>query len=297
MSGKQKSVYRQEEKDGWLLVAPLLLLLMLFIFYPVVSNFYYSFTRWNGIGTPQWAGLSNYRRMLADEKFLDSLKNLFVLVLYIPLGVFFPLLFSAFMRDGIRGWKTYRAVLYLPSILGPVLLGTLFSIMLSQVGPFIDMLGRLGVENAREIHLLGRSRSAIHTMSFLFVVWMRMGFGCIYFLAAMSNIDDTLYDAATIDGAGWWKKFYHVTVPGISFAIQFFTVLAFIEVFARMYGLIYTLTGGGPGYATYTLEFGVYMISFKALQKGYAASWSVVLFLLCAIIAFIQIRLLKKGEE
>ena len=285
---------RQEERDGWILILPLLLLMLVFIFFPVVSNFFYSFTRWKGIGSPSWAGLDNYRRMFGDEKFLSSLKNMGILVLYIPLGVFLPLLFSAVMRDGIKGWTVYRGILYLPNILGPILLGTLFTVMLSQVGPLVAFLQKLGWEDANRIHLLGRSRSAIHTMSFLFVVWMRMGFGCIYFLAAMSNIDNSLYDAASIDGTNWWQKFWHVTLPGISFSIQFFTVLAFIEVFARMYGLIFTLTGGGPGYATYTLEYGVYMISFKSLQKGYASAWSVVLFLFCAVIALIQIRLLRK---
>ncbi len=123
---------------------------------------------------------------------------------------------------------------------------------------------------------------------------MRVGFGTIYFLAAMSGIDSQLYDAARIDGAGWWRVFFAVTVPGIAFALQFFTVLCFIEVFARMYAMIHTLTYGGPGFATYTLEFGIYVQGFRSFKMGYASSWSVVLFLLCSIIAIAQIRLLKK---
>ena len=134
-------------------------------------------------------------------------------------------------------------------------------------------------------------------LAFLFVIWLRLGFGCIYFLSAMSGIDSQMYDAASIDGANWAQKFIHVTIPGISFAIQFFTVLTFIEVFARMYGLIFTLTAGGPGYATYTLEYGVYNISFNAMQKGYASAWAVALFVGCAVIAFAQIHLIKKGNQ
>jgi len=287
----------KEAREGWILVIPLLVLMMIFILYPVLTNFYYSFTKWKGIGDPKWIGIANYVKMFQDERFFSSLKNTGILILYIPVGVFLPLLLSAIMRDGIRGWKAYRAVLFLPNILGPVLLGTLFVIILSQVGPIIAMLDRLGVENAARIHFLGKSKSAINILSFLFVVWMKLGFGCIYFLAAMSNIDSSLYDAARIDGANWWKTFFHVTVPGVSFALQFFTVLHFIEIFARMYGIIFTLTGGGPGYATYTLEFGVYTIGFQAFQRGYASSWAVVLFIFCAAIALVQIRLLRKGEN
>lgn len=287
----------QDAKDGWILLMPLLVLTGIFLVYPVASNFYFSLTKWKGLGEPEFIGLQNYIKMFQDDRFYSSLKNLFILVLYIPFGVFVPLSLAAILRGGMRGWKVYRGILYLPNILGPVILGTIFSVMLSQVGPITEILTRLGFERANEIYLLGKTGTAIHTLSFLFVIWMRVGFGCIYFLAAMSTIDAVLYDAAKIDGTNKWQDFIHVTIPGVKFSIQFFTVLAFIEVFARMYGIIFTLTGGGPGYATYTLEYGVYMISFGAYQKGYASAWSVVLFFFCAAIALIQIRLIKKGES
>ncbi len=154
----------------------------------------------------------------------------------------------------------------------------------------------LGVPNAETLYLFGKSVSAINAMSFLFVIWMRFGFGCIYFLSAMSTIDNAQYEAADLDGANVTQKFFNVTIPNMVFSIQFFTVLAFIEVFARMYGLISTLTRGGPGYATYTLEYAIYNLSFNALQRGYASAWAVMLFACCAVIAFIQIRLIKKGN-
>lgn len=285
-----------DAKDGWMLLAPLLVLTGVFLVYPVLSNFYYSLTEWKGFGEPTFVGLQNFKKMFADDRFYSSLKNLLILVLYIPLGVALPVLFAAVLREGLPGWKIYRWMLYLPNILGPVILGTVFSVILSQVGPITEILQKLGFEQFKEFFPLGRSSSAIHTLGFLFVVYMRLGFGCIYFLAAMSTIDNSLYDAARIDGTNRWQEFIHVTIPGIRFSLEFFTVLAFIEVFARMYGIIFTLTGGGPGYATYTLEFGVYTIGFGAYQKGYASAWSVVLFVFCAIIAMIQIRLIKKGE-
>jgi len=286
----------QEARDAWILLTPLLLLTVGFLVYPVFSNFYYSLTRWKGLGDPVFIGLENYTRMFQDERFYSSLKNMGILVLYIPLGVGLPLLIANTLRNGLKGWKMYRAMLYLPNILGPVILGTIFSVMLSQVGPITEILRRIGFEKANEFYLLGKSVSAIHTLSFIFVVLMRVGFGCIYFLAAMSTIDQNLYDAARIDGTNKFQDFIHVTIPGIKFSIQFFSVLAFIEVFARMYGIIFTLTGGGPGYATNTLEFAVYKLSFSSYQKGYASAWAVVLFFFCAIIALIQIRLIMKEE-
>ncbi len=292
-----KTKLKQETKDGWILLSPLLLLTFIFLLYPVVSNFYFSLTKWKGVGKPVFIGFENYKTLFKDERFYRSLKNLGVLVLYIPLGVLIPLVIANTLRKGFRGWKLYRVLLYLPNILGPVILGTIFSVVLSQIGPVTDLLTKLGVKNAQEIYILGKSTSAINSLAFIFVIWMRVGFGCIYFLSAMSSIDASLYDAAKIDGTNAWQDFIHITLPSIRFSIEFFTVLAFIEVFARMYGIIFTLTGGGPGYATYTLEYGVYMISFSAYQKGYASAWSVVLFFFCAAIALIQIRLIKKGEN
>lgn len=287
----------QDAKDGWILLTPLLLLTGIFLVFPVLSNFYYSLTQYKGFGEPVFIGLENYVRMFGDDRFYSSLKNLFTLTLYIPIGVGLPLVIANVLRTGLKGWKLYRGLLYLPNILGPVILGTIFSVMLSQVGPITEILTQMGFTDANRIYLLGRSKSAINTLSFLFVVWMRVGFGCIYFLAAMSTIDSSLYDAAKIDGTNAFQNFIHVTIPGIKFSIQFFIVLAFIEVFARMYGMIFTLTGGGPGFATYTLEFGVYMLSFSSYQKGYAAAWSVVLFFFCAVIALIQIRLIRSEEH
>jgi ABC-type sugar transport system permease subunit len=284
-----------ETADAWILLFPLILLMALFTAVPILSNFYYSLTKWNGVSKPQFIGLENYIRMITDARFISSLKNMGILILYIPFGVLIPLVIAALLRGGIKGWRVFRAILYLPNILGPVLLGILFSVMFSQIGPVTEMLKRLGVPGAESIYLFGKSNSALHTMAFLFVIWMRLGFGCIYFLSAMSNIDATLYDAADVDGANAFQKFIHITIPSIDFSIQFFTVLAFIEVFARMYGLIFTLTGGGPGYATYTLEYAIYTLSFSAMQKGYASSWAVALFFFCGIIALIQIRLIKKG--
>lgn len=294
---KKKLMRQQEQTDAYILLLPLLLLMVVFIVYPVMANFYYSFTKWKGFGSADWIGLKNFANVFQDDKFWSSLKNLGVLILYIPLGVFTPLLIAAILREGLKGWTFFRSVIYLPTILGYVILGTLFSIILSQSGPLVEILKLIGVKDANQINLLGHSNSAIHIVAFLFVVFSKMGFGCIYFLAAMSSIDSGLYDAAGIDGAGWWQKFFNITVPSISFSIQFFLVLSFIEVFARMYSFIYTLTYGGPGFATYTLEFGIYKLGFQAFKMGYASSWAVILFFFCSIIAALQIHILKKGDQ
>jgi ABC-type sugar transport system permease subunit len=112
----------------------------------------------------------------------------------------------------------------------------------------------------------------------------------------MNGIDQQIYEAAIIDGAGFFQTLWRVTVPSIRFAIEFWIVFNFIEVFARMFSLIYTLTQGGPGYATFTLEYGIFVQGFAKFRVGYSSAWSMVLFLFCAVISFVQIRMMRRSS-
>jgi len=107
-------------------------------------------------------------------------------------------------------------------------------------------------------------------------------------------VDRAMYEAALIDGAGFWATFVRVTIPSIRFAIEFWVVFSFIEVFARMFSFIYTLTRGGPGYGTFTLEYGIFVQGFENFHSGYAGAWSMVLFLFCAAISVLQIRMMRR---
>jgi multiple sugar transport system permease protein len=115
---KKRLMKHQEERDALILLLPLILLMLVFTVYPVLANFYYSMTKWKGFGTAEWVGLKNYATLLQDVKFWHSLKNLSVLIAYIPAGVFLPLLIAAILRDGLKGWTFFRSVIYLPNILG-----------------------------------------------------------------------------------------------------------------------------------------------------------------------------------
>jgi len=271
-----------------------MLLLLVFILYPVLSNLYYGLTRWKGMGAAVYIGLGNYATMLRDEKFWISLKNTGILILFIPLGVLLPLVLAAILRMGLKGWSVFRALIYLPNILGYVIIGLVFNIILRKTGPLNAALSSVGL-SALALDWLNRSNLAIVSLGLVFVVWMKLGFGCIYFLAAMSGIDESLYDAAKIDGAGWWRTFGNVTIPSIRFSVEFFVVLSFTELFARAFPFIYTFTRGGPGFGTFTLEYGIYNAGFVAFNMGYASAWATVLFVFCSLIAIAQVRLMTRG--
>jgi ABC-type sugar transport system permease subunit len=175
-----------------------------------------------------------------------------------------------------------------------VIIGLVFNIMMRGNGPLNSILRFTGLDFLAQDWLLN-SDTAIFAVGLIFVVWVKLGFGCIYFLASMSGIDENLYEAAKIDGAGWWAMFWNVTVPSIRFAIEFFVVLSFIELFARAFPFLFAFTQGGPGFGSYTLEYGIYSAGFIGFNVGYASAWAVVLFIFCSIIALVQVRLMRSN--
>lgn len=290
------SSMKSEAKEAYLLIAPLMLLLLVFILYPVLANVYLSFFKWKGLGKATFIGFANYRTMFKDETFWVSIKNTLVLLLYIPLGVMLPILISALLREGLKGWSIFRAIIYIPNILGYVIMGMISSIMFRKLGPLNNVFVGLGLESLA-LDWLSIPKLTLNTLGLVYGVWLRLGFGCIFFLAAMSSIDESLYDAAKIDGALWWRTFWNVTVPSIRFSIEFWVVLSFIEILARAFPFIYTFSRGGPGFATFTLEYGIYNEGFVAFNMGYASTWASVLFVVCAIIACFQVALMRKNSD
>jgi ABC-type sugar transport system permease subunit len=275
----------------YLFLAPLLLLLAAFILYPVAMNLVASFTEWKGYGPMKWIGLANYQTMISDQSFWTSLSNTAILVCYIPVSTIITIFVAALLAEGLRGWKAYRAILFIPNLLGPVIIAVVFSIFLRGDGPINLALKWLTGSTSP---FLTSPVYAINVVGIVQIVWVHLGFGLIYFLAAMSGIDRSMYEAALIDGAGFWQTFARVTIPSIRFAVEFWVVFSFIEVFARMFSFIYTLTQGGPGYGTFTLEYGIFVQGFAKFHSGYAGAWSVVLFLFCAAISVAQIRVMRR---
>lgn len=281
-----------ERYMGYLFVLPLMLFLGVFIFYPTVATVCYSFTRWNGIKSPVWIGLQNFQRLLKDRIFWQALKNNITLALYIPIWLFVPLIIAALLHEEIRGWRFFKLVYFFPNILSPVIVGVLFGIILRLDGPVNAILEALGARGlVRE--WLGGITTVLPMVSFT-MLWCMFGFGTIVFLAGLATVPQSYYDAANIDGAGWWQRLWYITLPCLRAVIEFWLVLCVITVFARMFSIIYVMTRGGPGYASYVLEFNIYMKAFRYLRMGYSCMLSTVLLLIILVVAVTQVWLMSK---
>jgi multiple sugar transport system permease protein len=268
---------------GLLFISPWLVGFFLFLVYPVVANFYLGMTQYSGFGPPQWIGFQNYVELVRDPLFWKSLSNtLYYVILAVPLGVFVAIALAMAMNQKVREVAVYRMLLYLPSI-APVFALSMMLIWLlnPRYGLFNYLLGLLHIP---AINWLGDS----HWSKLAIVLIAQFGagqFGLI-FLAALRAIPSSLYDAASLDGAGPWRKFFYITLPLLTPTILYDIIIGIgfgLQVFAPAY----IMTDGGPLNSTMFTALYIYKNAFEYSRVGFAATVSGILFAMNATLAIV----------
>jgi raffinose/stachyose/melibiose transport system permease protein len=265
---------------GWILCLPALAAYVSFVVTPLVMGIQYSFYKWNGVGYSEWVGLSNYLRVFTDETLLNSIKNAFVLIIYFTL---IPVTLGLVLATLIRGLRKglfsrfAQAILFLPQIIPLAAAGIAWSWMYSQTGAVNQILNFLGLgEFARP--WLGEIDTALAAVG-LIGSWVLTGLCTVLLLTGIGKIDANLYEAVRIDGAGWWREFFTITVPGLR---QEIAVLVTITTIAALstFDIIYTSTLGGPGRATLVPGISIYRIGFTQSEVGLASAFGIVMMIL-----------------
>jgi multiple sugar transport system permease protein len=280
---------------GYVYAAPIVALVGVFVVYPAGNIVYHSFTEWDGINPATWVGLANYRELLDDSTFHTAMRNNFLFALAVPLWVVVPLIVAILLYEHIPGWQFFRAVVFIPAVLSTVVVGILWSAILGFDGPLNSALRAFGADGLAQ-EWLGDPKYSLPAIMIV-VLWAGFGYGTLIYLAALSAIDTELFDAAEVDGAGWWATAWHVTIPSLRRTIELVTVINVIAAFAYMFTYIYVITGGGPGFETYVTEYYVYQQAFNFGRMGYASAVGVVLMIITVIVAVFQVKLLvgKRG--
>ena len=278
-----------------LFLAPALAVLLVLRIIPIGEAFHLSFTSWNGVGTPEWIGADNFRAILADPVFWAALENNLLVLLSLPLWVVGPLAVAAIIHAGVPLARFFRLMVFLPAVLSPVVVGAYYNVVLRYNGPFNVFLRDIGLGGlARQ--WLNDPDTALITVA-LILVWASFGIGVLVYLAALAQVNPDLYDAAEIDGASWLQTQRHVTIPATRRTIEFWFVFVLITTFTTVFPFIYTLTRGGPGYATYLLDYYVYDAAFFGGSFGYASAVGVVLLVIVGAISLLSIWLFRRGQE
>ena len=286
----RSTLARREAIEGLLYISPFLLGFIIFTAYPMIASFYLSFTKYNIVNPPLWIGLDNYNQaFFKDDQFWGALRHTaYFALLNVTFGIAGSLGAAMLLNQGFRGTTTFRTFFFLPSVT-PIIASALLWTWIFQ--PNIGLLNYvLGLAHIPGPAWLQSSYWAVPSIAIISLWGTFGGTRMIIFLAALQSVPQEMYEAAEIDGAGRWRKFWHITLPLIS-PTMFFNVVLTIIGSLSVFSLAYIATGGGPNYATYVYVYHLFKNAFEFSQMGYAAALAWLFFIIVLVLTLFQFRL------
>jgi len=277
----------------WLFLLPMAIVLLFTFGYPLLAVFNFSFHRIRGATGP-FIGLENYRQVFKDRVFGEAVTHNSILLLAVPVMTVIAILLAVLLFDRPFGWRTYRAILFVPFILATPVVGVIFSNMLQLNGIVNEVLRGNGL-GMLALDWLGSPRLALWTVMGV-IIWREVGFGIVLFLARLMSINEDLLDAAKVDGATWGQRLRHVIIPQLRSVIEFFVVVSIITMLAWVFAYVYVITHGGPGNATTVMELYIYNFAFRNQLPGIASAVAVILFLVTLALMLPMFRLRAEAE-
>ena len=284
-------------RAGYAFVAPALLLYSVFMVYPFFQSVYLGFTDWNGADpVKRWVGLANYRRLASDDLLWTALRHNLVWVVLgtvAPIAIGLPLATLLWSRP--RGFTLFRTAFFLPQVLSPVVIAIVWSWVYNPIFGILNQgLDAVGLENVSR-GWLGDPDVALYAV-LAASVWAEVGFVFVLFLAGLQGVSRDLLEAATLDGAGRWRRFRDVTVPQLANVVNVATALLLIGGFSA-FDLVFVMTGGGPANATDLIATYTFTEAFTQNRAGYAAALSLVMTAISLVTSVVFIRLRERGES
>jgi sn-glycerol 3-phosphate transport system permease protein len=288
----EKRVRFQSRWLPWALVAPQLVIVLVFFFWPAAQALYYSVQQQDAFGTSVvFVGLDNFRALFQDESYLASFRVTAVFSLLVAgLGLAISLLLATMADRVIKGSGVYRTLLIWPYAVAPAVAGVLWLFMFApSIGVVSYALNAVGIPWN---HLLDGTDALILVVAA--AVWKQISYNFLFFLAGLQSIPKSLIEAAAIDGAGPWRRFWTVQFPLLSPTAFFLLVINIVYAFFDTFAIIDAATQGGPGKDTAILVYKVYFDGFKALDLGGSAAQSVVLMAIVIVLTVVQFRYVEK---
>jgi multiple sugar transport system permease protein len=286
-----KPARRKRNLFPYVAVLPAAVLVTVLMVIPIFDTIYHSFTNWDG-QTSKFIGLENFRLILSNPVMSQVFENSLIFLLSVPLILIASLLVAVLVYEQVLGWRVFRFLFFIPNVLSPVIIGVLFSTFFLPGGLVDKVLSPFGLKSYPWLSHPGAARFVV----ILALVWSSFGFGMVVILSAMTTIDPALYDAAAIDGASWWRRLRSITIPMISGSLQFLSVINVIYTFTSLFGFVYVITSGGPGFSTTTLDYFTYITTFENGQFGYGAALAVMLFIVVLVLTVVQVKMFPRRE-
>ena len=291
--GKMQTGLRRRKVDresiwGYVFVSPWIVGFLIFTLGPVIASFALSFTDYELIVAPVWVGFKNYRTLLTEDRLfgLALYNTAYYTVFSVPLGIIVAFLLGMLLNVQLPGMKIYRTVFYLPTVTSGVAVAILWIWLFNpQFGLINYILRSVGLPAPGWLVDPDWSKPAFILMS----LW-GVGGTAVIFLAGLQGVPRSLYEAAEIDGANSWQRFWHVTIPMMSSVIFFNSVMGVIGSF-QVFTSAYVMTRGGPQDSTLFYVLYLFKKGFGMLQMGYAAALAWILFIIILLLTLLQLRL------
>ncbi len=276
----------------WLLIAPQLVVIVVFFFWPAIQAVLQSFQVQDAFGlSKEWVGLQNFLQLWNDESYLASFKTTAIFSLLVAvLGIGLSLMLAIFADRIIKGAMFYKTLLIVPYAVAPAVAGVLWIFMFSpSLGVVAYALGKIGIDWN---HLLNGTHAM--TLIVMAAVWKQISYNFLFFLAGLQSIPKSLIEAAAIDGAKPWRRFWTIQFPLLTPTTFFLLVINMVYAFFDTFAIVDATTHGGPGQDTSILVYKVYYDGFKAMDLGGSAAQSVVLMTIVILLTVIQFRFVEK---
>ena len=279
----------------WVLIAPQLAIIGVFFFWPAGQAVLQSFQMEDAFGmSREWVGLDNFRQLLTNPDYLGAFQRTALFsVLVAGIGIVVSLALAIYADRIVRFAMVYKTLLIVPYAVAPVIAGVLWVFLFSpSIGVVTHYLGRLGYQWN---HLMNENQAM--ALIVLASVWKQISYNFLFFLAGLQSIPRALIEAASIDGAGPWRRFWNIQLPLLSPTSFFLLVINIVYAFFDTFGIIDAATQGGPGQSTSILVSKVYLDGFKALDLGGSAAQSVILMCIVVVLTVIQFRYVEKKVQ
>ena len=279
----------------WVLIAPQLLIIGIFFFWPAAQAVIQSFQVEDAFGmSTEWVGLDNFRQLFKDPSYLASFQRTALFsVLVAGIGIVVSLVLAIFADRIVRFAMVYKTLLIVPYAVAPVIAGVLWVFLFSpSIGVVTYYLGALGYHWN---HMMNDNQAM--ALIVIASVWKQISYNFLFFLAGLQSIPKALIEAGSIDGAGPWRRFWNIQLPLLSPTTFFLLVINIVYAFFDTFGIIDAATQGGPGQSTSILVYKVYQDGFKALDLGGSAAQSVILMLIVIVLTVVQFRYVEKKVQ
>ncbi len=267
-----------------LFLLPALLFYAVFELWPIVQTIWYSLYDWNGIDESTFVGLGNYKTVFTDPDLYGSILHSFYLIIFLSIiPIMFGLIIAVLVKDmkSKMGRGFAQVCLFLPRVIPGAAAGVAWTWMLADKGTVNQLLRAIGLGDVAHVWLGDQSTSlnAVGVIGF----WLQLGFCVVLLLSGIGGIDQSLYEAASLDGAGWWRQLFHITLPGLRGQIGVCLTMTIISALAS-FDVVYMSTQGGPGTSTMVPGVQVYRLAFTQQSVGLASALAVALMVLVLLV-------------